>query len=98
MAADSAGLEAAGFWAEALPAEETVVNNYYDSPQDTGATGRDDYAADNSGTGNDVQNIDDASQDDAGQYDDSGQYEDASNLDTGDSGGFDDNSGGDSFV
>jgi hypothetical protein len=63
---------------------ETIVNNYYDSPQDT--------AADDSGGSNDMQNVDDS-----GQYDDSAQSDDASNYDTGD-GGFDDSSGGDSFV
>jgi hypothetical protein len=69
------------------PVEETVVNNYYDSP-------REDYRADDR-VSDDASNVDDSS-----QYDDSGQdaqYDDASSTDFGD-GGFDDNSGGDSFV
>ncbi len=76
------------------PVEETVVNNYYDSPQD--AARDDSQSADQSGDSNagaDVLNADDSS-----QYDDSRQYDDASNYDAGDIGGFDDNSGGDNFV
>jgi uncharacterized protein len=72
------------------PGGETVINNYYDNPADTG---RDTYAADDRG---DYQNA----VDDSGQYDDSGlsdsdQSDDAS-YDTGDDGGgFDDSSGSD---
>lgn len=71
------------------PVEETVVNNYYDNPGDTG---RDDYSAEDRG---DYQNA----SDDGGQYDDSGQYDDA-NYDAADDGGggFDDNSGGTDFA
>ena len=74
------------------PVEETVVNNYYDSPRE-GERG--DYREDH-------QNIDDARDlqnvDDSNQFDDSAQFEDAS-YDTGDDGGsFDDNSGGDNYV
>lgn len=69
------------------PVEETVVNNYYDSP-------RDDYRADDRGS-----DVADAGNVDAGgQYDDQGQndqYDDSSN-DFSD-GGFDDSSGGDNF-
>ncbi len=88
------GFGGGGFMGGGAPVEETVVNNYYDSPQDTS---RDDsQTADqgaDSAAGNDVLNADDSS-----QYDDPGQYDDASNYDAGDIGGFDDNSGGDSFV
>jgi uncharacterized protein len=67
------------------PVEETVVNNYYDNPADTG---RDAYTADDRG---DYQNA----VDDSGQFDDSAQYDDAS-YDAGDGGGgFDDGSGSD---
>lgn len=76
------GFGGGGFLGGGVPGGETIVNNYYESPQDT--------AADDSGATDDMQNVDDS-----GQYDDSAQYDDASNYDTGDGGGFD---GGDSFV
>ncbi len=64
---------------------ETIVNNYYDNPSDTG---RDDYRADDR---DDSSNVDNSA-----QADDSGQYDDASNYDAGDdSGSFDDS--GDNF-
>lgn len=66
------------------PVEETVVNNYYDSPGDTG---RDDYRADGGA------NYPDAA-DNGGQYDDSAQYDDANYDPADDGGGFDDGSGG----
>ena len=71
------------------PAEETVVNNYYDDDRQ-----RDDYRADDQGS-YDTQNVDNS-----GQYDDSSNYDDSGNYDTGDSGGFDDGggNGGDNFV
>ncbi len=90
------GFGGSGFMGGGAPVEETVVNNYYDSPQDVGRDDRAaDYRADDRSTDNvsDVQNVDDT-----GQYDDSPQYEDAS-YDSGDEGGsFDDNSGGDNYV
>jgi uncharacterized protein len=68
-----------------VPGGETVINNYYDNPADTG---RDAYAADDRGDYQDAA-------DDGGQYDDSAQNDDAS-YDTGDDGGgFDDSSGSD---
>src|SRR5581483_43697 len=86
------GFGGGGFIGGGGPVKETVVNNYYDSPKDTG---RDDYqAADD--RRDDVQNPDVQNADDSGQYDDNAQYEDVSNVDDG--GGFDDNSGGDSYV
>ena len=71
------------------PVEETVVNNYYDSPTDAG---RDDYRGSDTGQSfadSDISNVDDSS-----QYDDSGNTDLA---DVGDGGGFDDFSGGDNF-
>jgi hypothetical protein len=62
------------------PTEE-IVNNYYDTPAP------DDRAGDSA-------NYDDANASDQTQYDDSAQYDDAG-YDSGDDGGFDDNSGND---
>ena len=87
------GFGGSGFMESGAPVGETVVNNYYDSPQDTG---RDEYRS--ADYGNDLQNVDDPGQYDSSAQDDSAQYEDAS-YDTGDSGGgFDDNSGGDNYI
>lgn len=52
----------------APPVEETVVNNYYDSPQDSG---RDDYR-DDYRDANDANTVDDTQYDDSGNYDDGG--------------------------
>jgi uncharacterized protein len=85
-----AGLLGGGGLMGGVPGGETVINNYYDNPADTGSGA---YAADDRG---DYQNA----ADDGGQYDDpglsdSGQYDD-SNYDAGDDGGgFDDSSGSD---
>ncbi|MBV9767495.1 MAG: DUF2076 domain-containing protein [Acidobacteriaceae bacterium] len=92
------GFGGSGFMGGASPVEETVVNNYYDSPRE-GERG--DYREDHQNVddardlqdGRDLQNVDDSN-----QFDDSAQFEDAS-YDTGDDGGsFDDNSGGDNYV
>ena len=64
-----------GGYGPGAPVGETVVNNYYDQPQ------QDDYRADDGG--NDAQNVDDSQYDDSGQNDDSGDY------DSGDGGGGD---------
>jgi hypothetical protein len=83
------GFGGAGFMGGA-PVEETVVNNYYDSPPDAGA----DYRADDRGDNfADASNVDDSGQYDDTTADDQTQLDDAS-YDTGyDGGGFDDNSG-----
>ncbi len=70
---------------------EEIVNNYYDSPSDSG-----DYQASGQGDSlTDMNSSDVNSSDDANQYDNS-QFDD-SNLNVDDGSGFDDNSG-DSFV
>lgn len=86
------------------PVEETVVNNYYDSPggNDLGPggehyaggpnTGSDIYAPDDASNLDNTSNVEDVSGvDDSTQFDDSGQYDDTGDF--GDSGGFD-NGGG----
>ncbi len=77
-----------GGFAGGAPTEE-IVNNYYDTPAPDTAGDTGNYAGD-SGNYNDANAVD------QGQGDDNAQYEDA-NYDTGDDGGFDDNSG-DSFA
>jgi uncharacterized protein len=86
------------------PVEETVVNNYYDTPAndassrgdylggDLGSRQTDDvYAPDDTTNVDDTSNVQDMSGvDDSAQFDDSGQYDDV--TDYGDGGG------GDSFV
>lgn len=84
------GFFGGGGFSGGAPVEETVVNNYYDSP-------RDDYRTDDRGGDYTDTNVADS-----GQYDDQGQgdqtqYDDTSGSDFGD-GGFDDNSGGDNFA
>ncbi len=77
------------------PAEESVVNNYYDSPsggQDydrSSDTGNDDYQS--TGTGGDQF-------DNSSDVDNSGDLGPADDGGFDDGGGFDDNSGGDNFA
>lgn len=78
------GFGGGGFLGGTAPTEE-IINNYYDTPAP------DNRAAD---VGNEAGNYDDANAGDQMQYDDNTQYEDAS-YDSGDDGGFDDNSGDD---
>jgi uncharacterized protein len=94
------------------PGGETIVNNYYDTPGGSDASGQGDYLGRDLGPdqGNDVYAPDDTSNldntnnlqdvsdvDDSAQFDDSGQYDDATDFGDG-GGGFDDGGGGDSFV
>ncbi|HSU61168.1 MAG TPA: DUF2076 domain-containing protein [Bryobacteraceae bacterium] len=74
-----------GFLGGAAPTEE-VINNYYETPGPQSP-------ADDSGNYGDSGNYNDASAD-QDQSDDNAQYDDA-NYDSGDDGGFDDNSGND---
>lgn len=101
------GFGGPGFMSAGVPAEETVINNYYDTPPGSDRADLNDYRADDRGdnvyapddAGNveDVSNVNDVGNvDDTNQYDDSGQFDDSSDF--GDSGGFDDSGGGDSFV
>ncbi len=84
------GFGGAGFMGGGgVPGGETVVNNYYDGPQDSG-----DYQAGANDASDSGQYDDSGQLDDSGQFDDSGQIDDASDLDSGDGGGFDDGSGG----
>ncbi|MGA8029249.1 MAG: DUF2076 family protein [Bryobacteraceae bacterium] len=85
------GFGGSGFMGGGAPGEETVVNNYYDSPQDAGRGDDRLASADDDVRNDDMQNVDDS-----GQVDDSAQYDDVSNVDDGS--GFDDNSGGGDYV
>jgi len=69
------------------PREEIIENNYYDAPQQ-------DASDDRTGYSDQGQSVDDQ-----GQFDDNSAQLDNADYDTGtDDGGFDDNSGGDTFA
>ncbi len=77
------GFGGGGFMGGA-PVEETVVNNYYDSPSDAGSG---DYRDDRGGNVADTGNVDDSTQYDDQVQDDQAQLDDASYDSSGDDGG-----------